>query len=86
MSTPGWYPDPGGRPGGYRYWDGHAWTSQVTGQPGGPGGQAPIGSGGPAPQPPARRSGRGWLIGLIAGNSPEYVQPARQAMEGLRVS
>lgn len=28
---PGWYPDPSGQPGG-RYWDGHAWTHQVTPQ------------------------------------------------------
>ena len=23
-TSPGWYPDPGGR--GQRYWDGHGWT------------------------------------------------------------
>ncbi|MFC7626025.1 DUF2510 domain-containing protein [Microlunatus sp. GCM10028923] len=33
MSTPGWYPDPGGRPGAYRYWDGHAWSGQTTTRP-----------------------------------------------------
>lgn len=30
MSAPGWYPDPSGE-GRYRYWDGHAWTGDVTG-------------------------------------------------------
>lgn len=33
MSTPGWYPDPGGRPGAYRYWDGQAWSGQTTTRP-----------------------------------------------------
>lgn len=36
MSTPspGWYPDPGGVPNLYRYWDGGSWTDQVSPQPG----------------------------------------------------
>lgn len=33
MSTPGWYPDPGGEPGRYRYWDGTSWSAQTTGEP-----------------------------------------------------
>ena len=28
MAQPGWFPDPGGQPGMYRYWDGTAWTQQ----------------------------------------------------------
>lgn len=46
MSTPGWYPDPGGQPGAYRYWDGSGWTNQLTSQPGGA-----------APVPPSGRPG-----------------------------
>lgn len=30
MSPPGWYPDPHGPAGSYRWWDGSAWTAQVT--------------------------------------------------------
>lgn len=33
MATPGWYPDPAGRPGAYRFWDGQAWGSDVTDNP-----------------------------------------------------
>jgi hypothetical protein len=77
MSSPGWFPDPGGVPNLYRYWDGQAWTNQLTSQPGGPPPAAP-GQGQPGGPPPAapgqgqpgaaapRRSGRGWLIALIA--------------------
>ena len=78
MSSPGWFPDPGGVPNLYRYWDGQAWTDQFTSQPGGPPPAAP-GQGQPGGPPPAapgqgqppgaappKRSGRGWLIALIA--------------------
>ncbi|GAB3742044.1 DUF2510 domain-containing protein [Microlunatus parietis] len=34
MSTPGWYPDPSGAPGRYRYWDGRTWSQQTSDQPG----------------------------------------------------
>lgn len=30
MSAPGWYPDPSSPQGGYRYWDGTAWTGQTS--------------------------------------------------------
>ena len=78
MSAAGWYPDPGNQPGAYRYWDGRAWTDQLTTQPGGaptappsgptvsPGAPGPAGSAPLPPGSPVRRSGRGWLIGLIA--------------------
>ena len=32
-ATAGWYPDPGGGPGLYRYWDGQAWSAATTGDP-----------------------------------------------------
>lgn len=79
MSTPGWYPDPGGVPNLYRYWDGRAWTTQLSPQPGPPtapptgsygptGPQGPVGTTTPGfgQLPPTKRRGRGWLIGLIA--------------------
>lgn len=32
-NTAGWYPDPGGQPGMYRYWTGSAWTEAITPTP-----------------------------------------------------
>lgn len=32
-SSAGWYPDPGGQPGLFRYWTGAAWTAAVTANP-----------------------------------------------------
>jgi hypothetical protein len=36
MSQPGWYPDPGGAPGQFRYWDGSSWSANTQSTPGGP--------------------------------------------------
>lgn len=33
MAAVGWYPDPGGRPGQYRYWNGSSWSSHTTADP-----------------------------------------------------
>ncbi|MDO5498998.1 MAG: DUF2510 domain-containing protein [Propionibacteriaceae bacterium] len=33
MQQPGWYPDPSGQPGRFRFWDGRAWTTVTTGDP-----------------------------------------------------
>lgn len=65
MSSPGWYPDPGGVPNLYRYWDGQAWTTQLTSQPGGPP-PVPPAQAGPSGTASRKRSGRGWLIALLA--------------------
>ena len=79
MSAPGWYPDPGGASGQYRYWDGSNWTDQVTTQPAGSW-SAPAGlpsrtgsgmtggglSSGSGPRPKEPRTGRRWLVALIA--------------------
>lgn len=65
MSSPGWYPDPGGQP-GYRFWDGREWTSRLStrpvtaGQPGSPGSSR----GELTPAPPTRQPWRGWLVAL----------------------
>lgn len=36
MSSVGWYPDPGGKPGRYRYWDGESWSVALTDDPADP--------------------------------------------------
>ena len=36
MASAGWYPDPGGQPGTYRYWDGQAWSAATSTNPAGP--------------------------------------------------
>ena len=33
MAVSGWYPDPGGSPGRYRYWDGAQWSAQTSDNP-----------------------------------------------------
>ncbi|MFC2640839.1 MAG: DUF2510 domain-containing protein [Propionibacterium acidifaciens] len=64
MPSPGWYPDPAGTPGSYRYWDGQAWSETTTTDPAAtpPPGEAPTPVGG------AGRSGggRGPVVAIIA--------------------
>ena len=48
MAQPGWFPDPGGQAGMFRYWDGTAWTDQLSANPGG--------------QPPSGKPGRAGLL------------------------
>jgi len=54
MAQPGWFPDPGGQPGMFRYWDGAAWTQQLSADP-------------PAPTPPGRNNRSGMVLAMIAG-------------------
>ena len=61
MSQPGWYPDPAGSRGRYRYWNGVSWSAETTANP----------AGTPAPGPGfadggARRGHRGWWIAVVA--------------------
>lgn len=75
-AVPGWYPDPGGQSGQYRYWDGQTWSAVTTANPQAPpptpGLGAPRGGGsqqpGSAPYsvPAKKKSGAGWIIGLVA--------------------
>lgn len=54
MSQPGWYPDPGGREGHYRYWDGSHWSASTSTSPSGPPpstANRPRATGGPGSQP-----------------------------------
>lgn len=65
MASPGWFPDPGGIPGLFRYWDGSAWTGITTKDP-----AVPLpGRPGPPQQPGTGRPRKGrqrfFLIGLV---------------------
>lgn len=51
---PGWYPDPAGTPGLFRYWDGQQWSSETTSNPAG------------APVPQRVDDRRGPLVPIIA--------------------
>ncbi len=64
MAEAGWYPDPAGTPGLYRWFDGSNWTDQTTGGSPGPSGG---GSGGGPGGGPGRRGGplRAMLIGTV---------------------
>lgn len=53
MSSPGWYPDPGGAPGQFRYWDGTSWSPTTSDAPSG------------APKSESTTSAGPWLIGGI---------------------
>src|SRR5918995_5696586 len=53
MPAAGWYPDPAGVPGRYRYWDGSQWSTVITEDPRGPGpADSPASS--PAPGEPPK--------------------------------
>ena len=36
VSNAGWYPDPSGQPGQFRYWDGSGWSAEAAAHPSGP--------------------------------------------------
>ena len=61
MSTPGWYPDPSGAPGRFRFWDGDRWSDQTTASPRTTPTPAASGPAGAA----RRRGDRGWIVGLV---------------------
>ena len=58
MATAGWYPDPGGAPGRYRYWDGQGWSADTVGDPGR---GAPASPGTPPDNRNRRRAGP-WIV------------------------
>ncbi len=79
-ATAGWYPDPGGQPGLFRYWDGRAWSAATTDHPAAAPPPAPLGAAPTAPvrptygpgQPdgldqPVPRAGRRSPVGWVLG-------------------
>ena len=63
MSEPCWYPDPGGRDGHYRYWDGQAWAPTTSATLPGPAAPPTPGQGIP---PRSRRGHAGLVLALVA--------------------
>jgi len=67
VSNVGWYPDPGGLPGQYRYWNGSTWSAETTTTPR----QTPPPPGQPtatATSPGgAKKQSVGWWIAIGAG-------------------
>ncbi|MGO4956507.1 DUF2510 domain-containing protein [Luteococcus sp. Sow4_B9] len=67
MSMPGWYPDPAGTPGRFRYWDGTSWSAETTGDPASaprPGQQPQAFAGGASGSGGQNSSNRGLLVGI----------------------
>jgi len=69
VSKAGWYPDPGGQSGMFRYWDGSAWSAAVPPNPQAPPpaptlapGQADAGAATSPGSTPGPSRGRGWLV------------------------
>ena len=82
-ASPGWYPDPGGGKGFFRYWDGKAWSAAISPNPSAPppsqglvggtpqqGGQ-PYGQGG---QPASGQSVHGPVYGASAYTNYQELQ------------
>jgi hypothetical protein len=86
-ANPGWYPDPGGGQGLFRYWDGKAWSAATSPNPGAPpptqglvgggtpqqGGQ-PHGQSGQAGYGQAGQPAQGGPPGSAQGGQPTYGQ------------
>lgn len=70
---PGWYPDPGGAPDRYRYWDGQTWSTESSDDPrrqappsvtGGRGASGDPGSGRPHGSGPHSPAAIRWLVAV----------------------
>ncbi|WP_420175814.1 DUF2510 domain-containing protein [Luteococcus sp. OSA5] len=67
MSMPGWYPDPAGNPGHFRYWDGTSWSAQTTTDPAGSAApQQPQGFSSAPGAAPQQQSNRGLIAAIAA--------------------
>ena len=74
VSNAGWYPDPSGQPGQFRYWDGSGWSAETAVHPSGP----PPGAGPGAHEAPTQYpggSGGGAGASGFGGAPPTNVAP-----------
>jgi len=58
MAASGWYPDPSGAPGRFRYWDGSQWMSDTTADPAMNPPSAPA-------QPSSGKGSKTWIVALV---------------------
>lgn len=70
MAQQGWYSDPSGQPGMYRYWDGQSWSEALSPTPlsGPPPGLSSAGSTAwesGSPQPTRKKSAAGWILAVV---------------------
>lgn len=78
MTRPGWYTDPGGQPGMFRWWDGGQWTPTLSADPAAP----PPAFGQPTPPgTPGRPGGQGMGAPLQGGGSQPLL-PMRESAAG----
>ena len=63
MSVGGWYPDPGGAPKRFRYWDGDAWSDETTADPQHTPPPAAADATDTAPGKPG--GNKGWVVALV---------------------
>ncbi|WP_460770906.1 DUF2510 domain-containing protein [Mariniluteicoccus flavus] len=84
MSAPGWYPDPGGQKGMFRYWDGQSWSPTVSPTPtaGPPGGTGPGGGGFDPTRPLNGQGGPGHPGGHPGPGHPGNPTPTRHGTGG----
>ncbi|HEY5787089.1 MAG TPA: DUF2510 domain-containing protein [Microlunatus sp.] len=67
-APPGWYPDPAGAPGRYRFWDGQTWGTATADRP----------DAGPPPQGPLQSPARtAYGIGARPTPDPTFVAPGQ---------
>lgn len=87
-ATAGWYPDPGGQAGLFRYWDGRTWSAATSPNPAAPPPAAPLGGQPTQPlgqQPLGQGSSYGQgqqPLGRQAGAGPGGVPPAKKSPVG----
>jgi hypothetical protein len=72
-ANPGWYPDPGGGQGLFRYWDGKAWSAATSPNPGAPPPSQGLVGGG-TPQQGGQPYGQSGQAGYGQGGQPTYGQ------------
>lgn len=63
MAMPGWYPDPAGASGRYRYWNGQSWSQVTTADPTEPAPTPALPGGADGSQAP-RRKAAPWLLAV----------------------